>query len=369
MTVGQFLQTNYTTQTGTAYPLAIDADWAVAARLVDNFAPHAQAMPNMTVALDAGHLFNGTTLAEVAAQSTVTLAAPVSNPRIDRVVVDRVSGAVSVVTGTEASSPSPPAIPAGKAPVAQVLLQTNSTAIANSMLTDERDLGALGLASGAYTNVGTAATQNVGTAAGNVVQLDSSGRLPAVDGSQLVNVGAFSTGDVKLTLKAVADAGWVMMNDGTIGSASSGGTTRANADCQSLFALLWNNVANVNCAVSGGRGASAAADWSANKTIALPKALGRALAIAGSGAGLTARNLGDTTGEETHTLTQAEMPSHTHGVPSGAAGSPNNAATAFGCGPFLTSATDGGQTTGSAGSGGAHNNMQPTSFLNIMIKL
>ncbi|MGH6996300.1 MAG: hypothetical protein ACREES_11420, partial [Stellaceae bacterium] len=204
MTVGQFLQTNYTTQTGTSYPLAIDADWAVAARLVDNFAPHAQVTPNMTVALDAGHLFNGTTLAEVAAQSTGTIAAPVANPRIDRVVIDRTSGAVSVVTGTEGASPSPPAIAAGKAPVARVLLQTTSTVIANSMLTDERDLGALGLASGAYTAVGTAATQNVGTGAGDVVQLDSSARLPAVDGSQLVNVGAFSTGDVKLTLKAVA---------------------------------------------------------------------------------------------------------------------------------------------------------------------
>ncbi|HEV2263722.1 MAG TPA: hypothetical protein VGR79_04230 [Stellaceae bacterium] len=368
MTVGQFLQTNYTTQTGTAYPLAIDADWAVAARLVDNFAPHAQATPNMSVALDAGHLFNGAALTEVATQSTGTIAAPVSNPRIDRVVIDRVSGAVSVVTGTEAASPSPPAIPAGKAPVVQVLLQTSSTAIGNAMLTDERDLGALGLASGAYTTVGSAATQSVGTAAGNVVQLDGSGRLPAVDGSQLINVGAFTTGDVKLTFKVAADAGWVMMNDGTIGSASSGGTARANADCQNLFTLLWNNVSNTNCPVSTGRGTSASVDWAANKTIQLPKALGRALAIAGSGAGLTTRNLGDTVGEETHTLTVSEMPSHSHSVPSGANPGTGNAYYG-GCGPFVTVASTSGQTTGGVGGGGAHNNMQPTSFFNVMIKL
>ena len=367
MSVGQFLQSNYTTQTGTAYPLAIDADWAVAARLVDNFAPHAQATPNMSVTLDAGHLFNGTTLTEIAAQSTGMIAAPVSNPRIDRVVIDRVSGAVSVVTGTEAASPVPPAIPAGKAPVAQVLLQTASTAIGNSMLTDERDLGALGLASGAYTAVGTAATQNVGTAAGNVVQLDGSGRLPAVDGSQLINVGAFTTGDVKLTFKTVADIGWVMMNDGTIGSASSSGTTRANADCQNLFTLLWNNISNANCPVSSGRGASAAADWSANKTIALPKALGRALAIAGSGAGLTTRNLGDTTGEETHTLTQAEMPSHSHSYTAPMSAGQDLAPWA--CPGGYAGSTGTSSTTGGAGSGGAHNNMQPTSFLNVMIKL
>lgn len=38
--------------------------------------------------------------------------------------------------------------------------------------------------------LGTAAAQNVGTAAGNVVQLDGSGKLPAVDGSQLTGISA-----------------------------------------------------------------------------------------------------------------------------------------------------------------------------------
>jgi microcystin-dependent protein len=365
MTVGQFQQSNYTTQTGTAYPLAIDADWAVAARLVDNFAPHAQATPNMSVALDAGHVFNGTVLTEVPAQSTGAITPPVNNPRIDRVVVDRASGAVSVVTGTEAASPVPPAIPAGKAPVAQVLLQTTSTAVTNSMLTDERDLAALGLASGAYTMVGTAAIQNVGTSAGNVVQLDASGRLPAIDGSQLINVSAFSTGDVKLTFKATADSGWVMMNDGTIGNASSAATARANADCQNLFTLLWSNIADTYCSVSGGRGASAFADWTANKTIQLPRALGRALAVAGAGSGLTSYALGQTTGENTHTLTQAEMPSHSHSVGSGG----GSKGVGTWCGPTCALPVGVGETTGATGGGGSHNNMQPTSFLNVMIKL
>ena len=367
MTVAQFLQTSYTTQTGTAYPLAIDADWAVAGRFVDNFAPHANAPPNLTVALDAGHVFNGAVLTEVAAQSTGAIAPPVANPRIDRVVVDRATGAVSVVTGTEAASPVPPAIPASKAPVAQVLLQTTSTAVTNSMLTDERDLGALGLAAGAYTAVGTAATQNVGTAAGNVVPLDGSGRLPAVDGSQLTNVGAFSTGDVKLTFKATADSGWVMMNDGTIGSASSAATTRANADCQNLFTLLWSNIADTYCSVSGGRGASALADWNANKTIQLPRTLGRALAVAGAGSGLTSYALGQTTGENTHTLTQAEMPSHSHSVGNQSSATVDTGQWC-GIGQGAAAGTNGG-STGGAGSGSSHNNMQPTSFMNVMIKL
>jgi hypothetical protein len=36
--------------------------------------------------------------------------------------------------------------------------------------------------------LGTAAVADTGTSAGNVVVLDGSGRLPAVDGSQLTNI-------------------------------------------------------------------------------------------------------------------------------------------------------------------------------------
>lgn len=354
MTVGQFLQTNYTTQTGTAYPLAIDADWAVAARLIDNFAPHAQATPNMTVALDAGHLFNGAALAEIAAQSTGTIAAPVSNPRIDRIVIDRISGAVSVVTGAEAASPSPPAIPAGKAPVAQVLLQTSSAAIGNSMLTDERDLGALGLASGAYTAVGTAATQDVGTAAGNVVQLDSSGRLPAVDGSQLTGLSAVPSGVVVPFAGSSAPAGWLLC----YGQAVS----------RTAYAALFTVISTTFGAGDG------------STTFNVPDLRGRVAAgvdnmggtaagrVTSGGSGITGTTLSATGGAETVTLTAAHMPSHTHSVPSGAAGATGNASAAFGCGPFLSSATDSAQTTGSAGSGGAHENMPPTIMLNYIVK-
>jgi len=182
---------------------------------------------------------------------------------------------------------------------------------------------------------------------------------------------AFGTGDVKLTLRTTPDVGWVMMNDGTMGDASSGGTTRANADTQALFTLLWTVIPNIYCPVSGGRGADAATDFAAHKTIKLPAAVGRALAISGTGAGLTARALGQALGEENHTLSAAEIPA---------------------LGTFLTPATDlagagsvyggwasgdpygGGYTlnkvTGNAGgSGQSHNTMQPTSFLNAMVKL
>ena len=42
--------------------------------------------------------------------------------------------------------------------------------------------------------------------------------------------GTVTTGDAKLTLKTTADAGWVMMDDGTIGDGSSGASTRTNPE-------------------------------------------------------------------------------------------------------------------------------------------
>ncbi len=105
----------------------------------------------------------------------------------------------------------------------------------------------------------------------------------------------FSTGDAKLTLKNTADAGWIMMNDGTIGNVSSGATF-ADASAQALYTLLWNNCLDAWAPVTGGRGASAAADWAAQKPIALTKQLGRALIIAGAGSGLTSRALGQILG-------------------------------------------------------------------------
>jgi microcystin-dependent protein len=195
----------------------------------------------------------------------------------------------------------------------------------------------------------------------------------------------FTTGDVKLTIKTVADPGWIMMNDGTIGSGTSGATF-ADPTAQTLFTLIWNNIVDTWAPVSTGRGVSAAADWAANKTIALTKTLGRALGLSGAGSGLTSRVLGQTLGEETHLLVSGEIPAHTHGATSTDAGHTHNYSragtgasysTPGGGGAFdtlSTVATASGTasittTIASTGGGGAHNVMQPTSFLNAMIKL
>lgn len=73
-----------------------------------------------------------------------------------------------------------------------------------------------------------------------------------------------------------APAGWLKANGFTIGSAASGGTLRANADTLNLYTALWNNVGQTELPIqtsAGGastRGASAAADFAANKRLPVP---------------------------------------------------------------------------------------------------
>ena len=76
--VATWLQTVWANLTATAYKNAINGNTAVAQRFVDNFAPHQQLVANMTITLNPGSIWNGTTLTEVAAQSTGNFTAPVS---------------------------------------------------------------------------------------------------------------------------------------------------------------------------------------------------------------------------------------------------------------------------------------------------
>jgi len=107
--------------------------------------------------------------------------------------------------------------------------------------------------------------------------------------------------------------------------------------------------------------------------------LGRVPGISGSGSGLTARTLGATFGEENHQLVTAELPSHTHtqnahshtqtgGI---TPGSPFIGGFANGTGTVASTVNVGSTTAtnNNTGSDTPHNVMQPTTFMNIMIKL
>lgn len=141
-------------------------------------------------------------------------------------------------------------------------------------------------------------------------------------GSPVDATTILATGDLKAKYGTGILTGFVRANGRTIGSATSGATERANSDCQALFEYLW--AADANLTVSTGRGASANADWVANKTIALPDWRGRALAalddMGNSAAGrLTATYFGAVTGGvgttlgaagglESTTVAQANLP-------------------------------------------------------------
>jgi microcystin-dependent protein len=141
-------------------------------------------------------------------------------------------------------------------------------------------------------------------------------------GATVDPTAVYTTGDLKPRYGIGAHTGWVRLNGNTIGSATSGATERPNADTQPLFQYLWN--VDSTLVVSGGRGASSLADWSANKTLALPDWRGHAIGglddMGAAAAGrLTAAyfggvptQLGASGGGESFTLLTAQMPSHYH---------------------------------------------------------
>ena len=146
MTVAQYTRPNYTTQAAAAYKANIDAAAAVFERKGDWFAPHQQDVgspaPELSIRLDAGWIWDGTTLTEVAAQTVSGFTIPTAGmERVDRVVVDSTTGVASLIAGTAVTgSPSAtaPAITAGTIPICQVRITSADTAVLNSMITDER---------------------------------------------------------------------------------------------------------------------------------------------------------------------------------------------------------------------------------------
>lgn len=94
---------------------------------------------------------------------------------------------------------------------------------------------------------------------------------PASGGEGEVTIGSsdLDVGDVIWSPKSGTRSGFVRMNGRTIGSAASGATERANADTQDLYIFYWGEYSNTIAPVTGGRGASATADFEANKPIQL----------------------------------------------------------------------------------------------------
>lgn len=171
------------------------------------------------------------------------------------------------------------------------------------------------------------------------------------------------TGDFRIGINNFAPFGWVIMNDGTIGNASSNATTRANIDTWPLFSFIWNNIpaSYAQMFTSSGspvsRGATDIADFNANNALSLTKTLGRALASIGipsSGGTGTKWAVGQITGVEQELIQPDNLPLN---IPS----SPNS---------FFDSAGDLlSVTTSLLPASQAINVIQPTTYLNVYMKL
>jgi microcystin-dependent protein len=97
-------------------------------------------------------------------------------------------------------------------------------------------------------------------------------------------------------------------------------------------------------------------------TFNIPDFRGRTAIGSGTGTGLTARTNGGTVGTETHTLSTSELPAHSHSL---VGHSTSGGSSGYG----EAAPTSGPGATGSAGSGAAHNNMQPSLVTTKIIRV
>lgn len=89
---------------------------------------HAQATPGMTLKVEPGVCYVGSTRVIYAGGNTPSFTAPTTNPRIDLVTIDS-AGTIAITQGTEAASPSAPAYPATKLVLAEVYNRVGETSI------------------------------------------------------------------------------------------------------------------------------------------------------------------------------------------------------------------------------------------------
>lgn len=147
---------------------------------------------------------------------------------------------------------------------------------------------------------------------------------------QIAHIVTASVGDIKWSIRTVAESGWLLLSGGTIGDASSNGTIRANADTSALFTLLWTGYADAELPIYNSvgtlssRGASAAADFAAHKKITLPDPRGQAMVpyksgdadfgTMGKSGGVKSINLQHLHSTGDFTMLTANMPAHVHNV-------------------------------------------------------
>lgn len=301
------------------------------------------------------------------------------------------------------------------------VVDVSSTFITSNNLIVANNLSDLANTTTARTNLGlgTAATLNVGTSANNIVQLDGSAKLPAVDGSQLTGIVGIPSGVIALWSGSTGSipSGWVIC-DGTnstpdlrdrfiVGAgnsyavAATGGANTVTLDTNTIpghthsvsgttasdGAHTHNLSANAaaggdhshNFNTNTGNAGDHAHNGSTSNTgghthgIAnISQFNGPVASVAGGPSGNSVQynnSLMNTSGAHSHNFTTANAGTHSHNFNANTGNSGNHTHTVSG-----TAASAGAHThtfsatTGSTGAGSAHENRPPYYALAYIMK-
>jgi hypothetical protein len=184
---------------------------------------------------------------------------------------------------------------------------------------------------------GTAAAGNDARLADQRVPLDGSVNIAKL--AAAVQQAMFSTGDLKYTLKRVADAGWILGQ----------GQNLSKAGLPTLWAFAQAEIAAGNAMFSDLGGDNfKIADLS--KRVHIP--------AGAAGGGLTAKVLGAVGGEENHVQADNELPRHRYWNDDGI-GTPLGVGAGGQYGPY----------SGFIGNNAPFNIMQPFIVVNVMVKM
>lgn len=186
-------------------------------------------------------------------------------------------------------------------------------------------------------------------------ELSNSAFIPSSRLDAAAQTTLFQSGDIKSSARPSAPSGWLLCD--------------GSSKLRSEYATLFSSIGTTYGTADGTH-------------FNLPNIIGRTQIGAGTGSGLSARTMGSSGGEESHKLTEAEMPSHSHGVNDpghehgilaanfnewSASGNQSTTVPIATASLFTLNAQT-GITIQAKGGGGSHNNMQPFTTVNFFIK-
>lgn len=193
---------------------------------------HEQGTPNMTLYVEPGVYYIGTTRVIFGGGNSPTFTAPTTNPRIDILTADS-SGNLTITQGTEASSPTAPAYPTNKVVICEVYHVVGETAIYDNdaqvsgqgyIVNDVRPLAAPPYIS-STSQFGSAVVPDSALVSTFIHDpgSDAQGDIIYFNGSAWVRLPAGTSGNVLQTNGSGQDPAWAnpFANSGMAGAFSS----------------------------------------------------------------------------------------------------------------------------------------------------